>query len=133
MRGHFYRWGLVLALTTTAFYALRSDTSVPQSVVDSLKLLKKPIEDLLPDLDQTTSTASTDVDLESPLDLDPYQELHNQRERWNEMRSLIESGQPLFTPLPSEEWKSRPRRRAAWLRRFRRRLALRFSCRTNLV
>src|ERR1035441_7520024 len=101
MRGHLYRWGLVLALTTTAFYALRGDTAVPHSVIDSLKLLKKPIEDLLPNLEEPT-TAAPDVNIEAPLDLEPYQDLHNQRERWNEMRALIESGQPLFTPLPSE-------------------------------
>jgi len=100
MKGNVFRWVLCLGLLGIAFYSLRGDNSMPDFVLDSVHLLKKPIEDLLPDLQEDNSTAAA---VESAtLDLEPYQDLHNDRERWNEMRALIESGQPLFTPLPSE-------------------------------
>src|SRR4051812_13817807 len=101
MRGHLLRTGLLLALVTISFYAVRADNDVPQFVLDTYKLLKKPIEALLPDLDEKHSVQGT-LDESTPLDLEAYQTLVHQRERWNEMRSLIEAGQPLFTPLPSE-------------------------------
>ena len=100
MKGNVLRWGLVLGLLGVAFYSLHGDNSIPDFVLDSVHLLKKPVEDLLPDLQEDNETAAA---VESAtLDLEPYQDLHNDRERWNEMRRLIEAGQPLFTPLPSE-------------------------------
>src|SRR5689334_21813884 len=99
MRGYVLRWGLFTGLLFIAFYTLRGDNSLPDYVLDSIHLLKKPVEDLLPDLQDTESTEAIE---QASLDLQPYQDLHDERERWNEMRQLIESGQPLFTPLPSE-------------------------------
>ncbi len=100
MKANFLRWGLALGLISVGFYGLRGDTSIPDNVLDSVRLLKKPIEDLLPDLEEDNSTATAVQ--EASLDLQAYQDMQNSRERWNEMRSIIESGQPLFTPLPSE-------------------------------
>src|SRR4051794_22927990 len=101
MRGHLSRLALVLALSSLAFYASRADTELPQLVTDTYSLLKKPIEALLPDLDEQPQqqTRLTDV---AGVDLEAYQDLRGQRERWNEMRTLIESGRPIYTPLPSE-------------------------------
>ena len=96
-----FRYGLLPALLFISFFALRAENKIPQFVLDSYSLLKKPIETLLPDLDQKPQQEE-ELAENTPLDLDPYQELHNNRERWNEMRSLIESGRPIFTPLPSE-------------------------------
>jgi hypothetical protein len=90
-----------VGLLSIAFYNLRGDTTVPDSVLDSVKLLKKPVEDLLPDL-QEPETANADAVQQASLDLEPYNEMQNSRERWNEMRALIEAGQPLTQPLPSE-------------------------------
>ncbi len=101
MRGHFIRWGLLAALLCCSFYALRADNEIPEFVLDSYQLLKKPIEALLPDLDEKPAQ-TTELAEDAPLDLESYQDLRNQRERWNEMRTLIEAGRPLFTPLPSE-------------------------------
>src|SRR5437660_206157 len=101
MRGRLFYSGLVLALLVFSFYALRADSKIPQFVLDSYSLLKKPIESLLPDLDEKPQQQA-ELGENEPLDLEEYQELRNHRERWNEMRSLIEAGRPLFTPLPSE-------------------------------
>src|SRR5258708_38514151 len=92
------RYGLLPALLCISFYALRAENKIPQYVLDTYSLLKKPVEALLPDLDEK-HTQQEELAENAPLDLEPYQELHNQRVRWNEMRSLIEAGQPLFTPL----------------------------------
>src|SRR3990167_2667494 len=100
MRGHFLRWGLAVALLSCSFYALRADNDVPQAVLDTYQLLKKPIEALLPDLDERRQADGLSED--APLDLEAYRDLPNRRERWNEMRTLIEAGRPLFTPLPSD-------------------------------
>src|SRR5262245_41512900 len=102
MRGHFSRWGLVTALVFVSFFALRAENGIPQSVLDTYTLLKKPIEALLPDLDEKPFQQAEDLDINTPLDLTSDNDLHNERQRWNEMRALIESGRPLFTPLPSE-------------------------------
>ncbi len=99
MRFKLLYWGLFLGLVFTAFYALRSETEIPDLALQSVHLLKKSIEELLPDIqDEETSQAVE----QASLNIEPYQDLHNERERWNEMRRLIESGQPLFGPLPSE-------------------------------
>ncbi len=87
------------ALLCTAFYTLRGETEVPDFVLQSVQLLKKPIEELLPDIQEEETSQAIEL---ASLNLEPYQDLHNERERWNEMRHLIESGQPLFTALPSE-------------------------------
>src|SRR6266699_1081881 len=100
MRGQL-RYGLLPALLVVSFCALRAENQIPQYVVDTYNLLKKPIEALLPDLDEKPR-AQEELAESAPLDLEAYQDLHNQRERWNEMRALIEAGRPLFTPLPSE-------------------------------
>lgn len=100
MKGNVLRWSLCLGLLGIAFYSLHGDNSMPDFVLDSVHLLKKPVEDLLPDLQEdNTTTAAVES---ATLDLEPYEDLHNERETWNEMRRLIEAGQPLFTPLPSE-------------------------------
>jgi hypothetical protein len=101
MRGAAFRWGLVIALLSVSFYALRAENDIPQFVLDSYNLLKKPIEALLPDLDEKPADDET-LSEDATLNLEAYQEIYNRRERWNEMRSLIEAGRPLFTPLPSE-------------------------------
>ena len=100
MRRKLVRFGVFTGLLCMAFYTLRGEMEMPDFVLQSVHLLKKPIEDLLPDLqeDETNSQAIE----EATLNLDPYQDLHNDRERWNEMRQLIETGQPLTSPLPSE-------------------------------
>src|SRR5258706_13779534 len=99
MRFKWLVWGAAFGLLFTAFYTLHGETEIPDLALESIRLLKKPIEELLPDLqDEETTQAVEQV----TLNLEPYQELHNERERWNEMRLLIESGQPLFGPLPSE-------------------------------
>lgn len=95
------RVGLPAGLLLIAFYSLRGDNSFPDAVLDSVRLLKKPLEDLLPDL-QEPDDATAESIRQATLDLEPYLDLRNRRERWNEMRSLIEAGQPLFQPLPSE-------------------------------
>jgi len=100
MRRKLVSFGFLCGLLCIAFYTLRGDTEVPDFVLQSVHLLKKPIEDLLPDIEDD-STTSEAVEA-ATLDLEPYQDLHNERERWNEMRTLIESGQPLESPLPSE-------------------------------
>src|SRR5258708_19921607 len=94
------RYGLLPALLCISFYALRAENKIPQYVLDTYNLLKKPVEALLPDLDEKPQ--QSEFTENGPLDLDPYQELHNKRERWNEMRPLITPSRPLFTPLPSE-------------------------------
>src|SRR6185312_2276426 len=99
MRGAFLRWGLAAGLVVVAFYTLRGDNSIPDLALQSVHLLKKPIEDLLPELQEDQNAQNVE---QATLDLEPYQDLHNDRARWNEMRALIESGQPLETPLPSE-------------------------------
>ena len=99
MRRKLLSWGLLGSLLCLAFYTLRAETEIPDLVLKSVHLLKKPIEDLLPDLQE--DSASDDIE-QATLDLEPYQDLHNERERWNEMRQLIETGQPLSGPLPSE-------------------------------
>jgi len=101
-KGIVVRWGLSLSLLGITFYTLHGDTSVPDLALQSVKLLKKSIEELLPDLQKPTDTETAESVQQATLELEPFQELHNERERWNEMRQLIESGQPLFTPLPSE-------------------------------
>jgi len=45
---------------------------------------EKPIEELLPDLLDEETTQAVE---QASLDLEPYQDLHNERERWNEMRA----------------------------------------------
>jgi hypothetical protein len=95
------RYGLLPALLVISFYALRAENKIPQYVIDTYNLLKKPVESLLPDLDEKPAQEHELAENE-PLNLEDYQDLHNKRERWNEMRALIESGRPLFTPLPSE-------------------------------
>src|SRR4029077_16535410 len=86
-------------LLCTAFYTLRGETEVPVIVLQTVHLLKKPIEELLPDVqDEETTKAIEQVS----LNLDPYQDSHIARERRNDRRHLIESGHPLFTALPSE-------------------------------
>jgi hypothetical protein len=87
-KGSVLQWGLCVGLLSIAFYNLRGDTTVPDSVLDSVKLLKKPVEDLLPDL-QEPETANADAVQQASLDLEPYNEMQNSRERWNEMRALI--------------------------------------------
>src|SRR6185312_3496457 len=99
MRGAFLRWGLAAGLVVVAFYTLRGDNSIPDLALQSVHLLKKPIEDLLPELQEDQNAQNVE---QATLDLEPYQDLHNDRARWNEMRALIESGQPLTQPLPSE-------------------------------
>src|SRR5688572_18058516 len=101
MRGVSFRWGLSIALVSVSFYALGAENEIPQLVLDTYQLLKKPIEALLPDLDEKPRQDETLSDSAS-LDLEAYNEIHNRQERWNEMRTLIEAGRPLFTPLPSE-------------------------------
>src|ERR1019366_2235766 len=86
-------------LICTAFYTLRGETEVPDIVLESVHLLKKPIEELLPETQEEETSQAIE---EASLNMDPYQDLHNERERWNEMRHLIETGQPLTSPLPSE-------------------------------
>lgn len=101
MKKHALRWLILLALIGTTFYTVRGEENLPDFVLDSLRLLKKPIEDLLPDL-QEDNTLSDLAIQEAKLDIDEYQTLVNSRQRWNEMRSLIEQGRPLSAPLPSE-------------------------------
>jgi len=99
MRFKWLVWGCCLGLLFTAFYSLRGETEIPDLALQSIHLLKKPIEELLPDIqDEETSEAVE----QASLNLEPYEDLHNERERWNEMRQLIETGQPLYGPLPSE-------------------------------
>jgi len=93
-------FAILTGLMGVAFYSLHGDNTIPDIALDSVRLLKKPIEELLPDLQEDTS--NTEVIEQASLDLEPYQDLKNNRERWNEMRQLIETGQPMFTPLPSE-------------------------------
>jgi len=50
------------------------------------------------------------------LDIEPYQDLHNDRQRWNEMRQLIESGQPLFRSVTFRKLPCRPAPSAGWPR-----------------
>lgn len=100
MRRRLLIWAFGCGLLATAFYTLRGESEIPDLVLNSVKLLKKPIEDLLPDLQDDPS--NTQAIEQASLDVDQYLELHNNRERWNEMRRLIETGQPLFSPLPSE-------------------------------
>jgi len=106
LKGLVARWGLFFGLLALSFYTLHGDNSVPDLALQSVKLLKKSIEELLPDLqksqEQENEQENVEAIQETTLDLEPYQDLHNDRERWNEMRHLIEAGQPLFTPLPSE-------------------------------
>ena len=99
MRRKLIGFGFLVGLLCAAFYTLRADTEFPDLVLQSLHILKKPVEDLLPDLQEDDNAQPIE---EATLDIDPYQDLHADRQRWNEMRALIESGQPLFTPLPSE-------------------------------
>src|SRR5262245_53887495 len=99
MRFRLLYWVLFLGLVFTAFYSLRGEEDLPDLALQSLHLLKKPIEELLPDLQEDDTSEAIE---QTTLSLAAYQELHNERERWNEMRQLIESGQPLFGPLPSE-------------------------------
>ncbi len=99
MRFKWVVWGFSLGLLFTAFYTLRGEMEIPDLALQSVRLLKKPIEDLLPDLQEDDTSQAIE---QATLNLEPYEDLHNERERWNEMRSLIESGQPLFSPLPSE-------------------------------
>jgi hypothetical protein len=103
MKGIVARWALFLGLSALSFYTLHGDTSVPDLALQSVKLLKKSIEELLPDLQKTQEPETAEAVQSATLELEPYQDLHNERERWNEMRHLIEAGQPLFTPLPSEQ------------------------------
>jgi hypothetical protein len=99
MKVKLIRLALLGSLLGMTFYTLRGEVEVPDLAVQSVHLLKKSIEDLLPDIqDEDTSLAIE----QTSLNLEPYQELHNERERWNEMRQLIESGRPLYGPLPSE-------------------------------
>src|ERR1700733_828670 len=102
LKGLITRWGLFFGLLALTFYTLHGDNSVPDLALQSVKLLKKSIEDLLPDLQKPQETENAESVQEATLDLEPYQDLHNERERWNEMRHLIEAGQPLFPPLPPE-------------------------------
>src|SRR5437762_12587358 len=83
-------FGLFSGLLCTAFYTLRGETEVPDIVLQTVHLLKKPIEELLPDVQDEETTEAVE---QASLNLDPYQDLHNERERWNEMRHLIETGQ----------------------------------------
>src|SRR5450759_1232977 len=99
MRRNLIRWGLLTGLLSITFYTLRGETEIPDLVLQSIHLLKKPVEDLLPDLQDDATTQAVE---EATLNLDPYQDLHHDRERWNEMRKLIETGQSMFGPLPSE-------------------------------
>src|SRR5205807_7404460 len=99
MRRRLLLYALSTGLLCTAFYTLHGETDVPDLVLQSIHLLRKPIEELLPDLQDQDTTQAVE---EAALDLDPYQDLRNERERWNEMRRLIEAGQPLYGPLPSE-------------------------------
>lgn len=94
--------GLFVGLLSFSFYSLRGEMNVPDFVLDSLKLLRKPIEDLLPDLQEDTTSPNAEAIQQASLEIDEYQETRNSRERWNEMRSLIENGLPLSQPLPSE-------------------------------
>jgi len=99
MKVKLIRLALLGGLLGMTFYTLRGEVEVPDLALQSVHLLKKSIEELLPDLqDEETSQTVEQVS----LNLEPYQELHNDRERWNEMRQLIETGQPLAGPLPSE-------------------------------
>src|SRR6202158_4183286 len=99
MRRRLIHLTLCGVLLCGSFYTLRADTEVPDFVLQSIRLLKKPIEELLPDIQDEETTQAVE---EASLNLEPYQDLHNDRDRWNEMRRLIESGQPLYGPLPSE-------------------------------
>src|SRR5438552_825001 len=101
MRGLLFRSGLAIALVSVSFFVLHGEEKkIPDLVLETYNLLKKPIEALLPDLDETPpQEVANEI---TPLDLEAYQDMRNQREHWNEMRTLIEAGQPLFTPLPSE-------------------------------
>ncbi len=99
MRRKFAIFVFFCGLVCSAFYTLYGEADLPDYVLQSIRLLKKPIEDLLPDLSDALSTQAIEA---ASLDLQPHQELRNERERWNEMRRLIEAGQPLFMPLPSE-------------------------------
>src|SRR5947207_2672833 len=99
MRRKFIRLALLSGLVGMAFYSVRGETEIPDLVLKSIHLLKKPIEELLPDVQDEENTEAIES---ASLDLASYQDLHNERERWNEMRALIESGQPLTTALPSE-------------------------------
>jgi len=99
MRRKIISFSFLTCLLGMAFYTLRADNEFPDLVLQSLHILKKPIEDLLPDLQDDSNEQAIE---EASLNLEPYQDLHNDRQRWNEMRELIESGQPLVTPLPSE-------------------------------
>lgn len=89
-------------LVGLSFYSLRGESTIPDLVLDSLHLLKKPIEDLLPDLQEEPDRTNAESIQQASLDIDQYQDLKNNRERWNQMRALIEAGQPLSQPLPSE-------------------------------
>jgi len=99
MRRKLIGFGILCGFLSLAFYTLRAETELPDLVLQSLHILKKPVEDLLPDLQDDDNAQAIEG---ATLDIEPYQDLHNDRQRWNEMRQLIESGQPLFSPLPSE-------------------------------
>src|SRR5438132_9721390 len=86
-------------LLCTAFYTLRGESELPDLVLQTVHLLKKPIEELLPDFQEDETTEAVE---QASLDLEPYQDLRNERDRWNEMRNLIETGRPLVSALPSE-------------------------------
>jgi len=99
MRRKILAWAFSVGLIGIAFYSVRGDTEIPDLALKSIRLLKKPIEELLPDVQDEDTTVAVE---QATLDLEPYQDLHNERESWNQMRRLIESGQPLEGPLPSE-------------------------------
>lgn len=99
MRRKYAIFAISALLLTPAFYKLYAESEMPDIVAETLKLLKKPIEELLPDLDETIPDEAIES---ASLDLQGYQDLQNERDRWNEMRRLIEAGQPLYMPLPSE-------------------------------
>jgi hypothetical protein len=99
MKSTTLRWIIPVGILAVCAYAIFGDSSVPQSALDSVSLLKKPIEDLLPDL-QDTSTSTENLD--QPVNLEPYEDLHASSKLWNEMRRLIETGKPIYTPLPTE-------------------------------
>jgi len=102
MKGLIKRAGVFVVLVMATFYTLYGEVSIPDLALESVKLLKKPIEELLPDLKDEEEPETVEAIQKASLDLEPYRDLYNKRERWNEMRQLIETGQPLVGPLPSE-------------------------------
>lgn len=90
---------LVTSLVSLTWFVLHSESDFPDYLLESLQILKKPIEDLLPDLQDEDNSQAI---LSASLDIDAYQELTNKRERWNEMRQRIETGRSMYDPLPSE-------------------------------